>query len=92
MALTGKPDPACRKLLGQWLKPLGDDCATMQAILVEARQLRPLDPVSWITKAVSARQGGGLEPRRNGFTLALRELDQTQDDPFGFPLLEGIPR
>lgn len=53
--LTGKPPKACRTLLGKWAKETRDDCAMLSAILSDCAEVRPGDPVAWITQGVAAR-------------------------------------
>ena len=57
MRLTGKPDAACRSLLGRLLRMAGDDCALLASVLHEAEAQRVMDPVPWITAAVETRTG-----------------------------------
>ncbi len=51
---SGKPDTACRALLGKWRKSLGSDEALI-AILGRAQREGVLEPVGWIEKALQAR-------------------------------------
>ena len=51
---SGKPDTACRALLGKWRKSLGSDGALI-AILGRAQREGVIEPVGWIEKALQAR-------------------------------------
>ena len=51
---SGKPDTACRALLGKWRKTLGSDEALI-AILGRAQREGVIEPVRWIEKALQAR-------------------------------------
>lgn len=68
--LTGKPPAACRGLLGQLRKNIRDDCPRLLLVLQEAREMRPSDPVAWLTAATSARAGPGSA--RNSDEAVLR--------------------
>ncbi|NBW77378.1 MAG: winged helix-turn-helix domain-containing protein [Sphingomonadaceae bacterium] len=54
--LSGIPDAKARALLGRLLKSARDDCARVLAALDEAQDMRPVDPVSWLTRAVVAQR------------------------------------
>lgn len=61
--LTGKGDGPSRSALGRLCKSTRDDCATVLAALREADDLRPLDPMAWLTRRCSL-----ANPEfRNGF-------------------------
>lgn len=68
-SLTGKPDGAARGLLGKWAKTCRDDIATLNAILREAADINPIDPIAWIEGAVKHRftNGWGQIERDIGF-------------------------
>jgi hypothetical protein len=51
--LTGKPDGPSRAFLGKLLKAARDDCPSVMRVLREAADLRPAEPVAWLTAAVS---------------------------------------
>ena len=51
---SGKPDTACRALLGKWRKSLGSDEALI-TILGRAQREGVIKPVGWIEKALQAR-------------------------------------
>lgn len=53
--MTGKPERACRALIGRWLKATRDDCARVLDVLHQAKQLRPLDPIPWVEAALADR-------------------------------------
>lgn len=57
--LTGKPDRAARAMLGKLLKRAGDDCALVQAVLVQAEMDRPGMPEPWLLAAIDTRMGRG---------------------------------
>lgn len=54
--LTGKPPVAARSLLGKLLKMAKDDCAVVLAALQRAIDHRPVDPVAWLSQAVSGNR------------------------------------
>jgi hypothetical protein len=49
---TGKPESACRSLLGKWRKIAGDE--GLIAILGRAQREAPIDAVAWIERALQA--------------------------------------
>ena len=51
--LTGKPDGSTRGILGRLLKTARDDCPAVMRALREASDLRPADPVAWLTAALN---------------------------------------
>jgi hypothetical protein len=51
-AMTGKPDGACRGLIGGWLKANADDCVKVLAAIRRAEDTRPAEPVAWISAAL----------------------------------------
>lgn len=51
--LTGKPEGSTRALLGRLLKTARDDCPAVMRALREAAGLRPVEPVAWLTAALS---------------------------------------
>lgn len=53
--LIGKSEGQARALLGRLLRTAGDDCAVLLAVIHDAADLRPVDPVAWLTAAVQAR-------------------------------------
>lgn len=57
-AMTGKSDGSVRAIVGKWLKESGDDCQAVLEIIKAAADLRPADPVGWITKSVQTRKPG----------------------------------
>lgn len=48
IAMTGKPEPGARALIGRWLKQTGDDCRTVRRLIEDAERDRRADPVAWI--------------------------------------------
>lgn len=55
-SMTGKGDGASRQLVGKWLKDAGDDCNVLLEIIHAAADMRPADPIGWITKSVQTRK------------------------------------
>lgn len=55
-AMTGKPDGAVRQLVGKWLKDASDDCVVLLEIIHAAADMRPADPIGWISKSVQTRK------------------------------------
>lgn len=74
-AMTGKPAKACKSLIGKWLRDLRDDCATLNLILLEACETRPIAPEDWISAAVIARSGGRESDRARRWNLDKIDLD-----------------
>ena len=56
-------------MLGKWAKTCRDDIATLNAILREAADTNPIDPIAWIEGAVKHRftNGWGQIERDIGF-------------------------
>lgn len=74
-AMTGLPGPRARGLLGKLVRDAKDDCALVQAVLLEAEEHRPLDPFPWLRAAIQARAEG-----REGLLEQLgREMDFSID-------------
>lgn len=55
-ALIGCPDPRARSLLGKLLKGAEDNCALVLEALHYGQDLRPMEPVAWLTKACRGRK------------------------------------
>ena len=53
--LTGKPEAPSRAFLGRFLRDLRDDCALGLALVRQCEDMRPGDPVAWLTAAAKAR-------------------------------------
>ena len=86
--MTGKPPKACRTLLGQLLRPMRDDCAGLLAVLREAEEARPVEPVAWLQGAVRHRthaKPGAMDIIRADWNLPdlLWHTPQTDDEPMG---------
>jgi uncharacterized protein YdaU (DUF1376 family) len=60
---SGKPDGACRGLLGKWRRDHGD--AALIEALGAAQREGALEPVAFITKALQERTNGKQWPRNN---------------------------
>lgn len=58
-AMTGRPEAACRTLLGKWLKLGQDDAGSLSQLLSEAMRDQRADAVAWIEACLKS-------PRRNG--------------------------
>lgn len=54
--MTGKGDGPVRAIVGKWLKEARDDCQVVLEIILAAADMRPADPVGWITKSLQARK------------------------------------
>lgn len=52
---TGLPDKRARSLMGRWLKDCRDSAETLNAILTDAADTRPIEFEAWVTQAVKAR-------------------------------------
>lgn len=46
--LTGKPDDAARRLIGQWRSKARNDDAALLSVIQAAEAERPAEPISWI--------------------------------------------
>ena len=57
--VTGKTEQQSRALLGRFVKTANDDCAVVLAALRRAADIRPIDPIPWITRAVQPRTSTG---------------------------------
>lgn len=62
--MSGKPEPACRSLLGKWLKQVGDDASIVLSAIRRAATNQVAEPVAWIEKAL--RQSWRDEPEYRG--------------------------
>jgi uncharacterized protein YdaU (DUF1376 family) len=79
--LTGKSDSQVRTILGRLLRDGRDDCARLYGALREAENLRPADPIAWLTKAVGARASPHQRPLSNRDQLASDLMSQVSDPP-----------
>lgn len=52
--MTGKPAPACKSLLGRWLKATNDDAQKVRATILRAAEQDVAEAVSWIEAALAA--------------------------------------
>jgi hypothetical protein len=50
--MTGKPEPACRPVLGKWLKQVGDDASAVLSTIRRAAALQVAEPISWIERVL----------------------------------------
>jgi hypothetical protein len=55
-SMTGKGDGPVRAIVGKWLKDATDDCQVVLEIIHAAADMRPADPVGWITKSLQTRK------------------------------------
>jgi hypothetical protein len=72
--LTGKPEGPSRALLGSLLRDAKDDAAGVLALIRNAEDIRPADPIPWL-KAAALKRGSGPG-------LALSAVPSA-DDPLG---------
>jgi hypothetical protein len=79
-ALTGQDANRARSLLGRLLKPLGDDCAALLAILDQARDLRPIDPVPWLIAAADARKTTPEQKHQDSVRKMFELLEQEEPE------------
>jgi hypothetical protein len=57
--LTGKPESACRTMLGKMLRETRDDCSRLMSILHEAQSMHPLaNAEAWLMEAARGRDRG----------------------------------
>lgn len=71
--MIGKPPSQCRSVLGRLLRDVQDDCPRALCVLREAEQLRPADPLAWITRAAAPQSGRPARPATNGAIQLVRE-------------------
>lgn len=57
VALTGRPERACRGLLGSWRKKLDDDVSALDELLTECERQDVAEPVAWMERAISRTTG-----------------------------------
>lgn len=50
--LTGKPQSACRSLVGKWLQQTKDDASQVRLAIHKAAENRVAEPVAWIEKSL----------------------------------------
>jgi len=53
--MTGKPPKAVKGIVGKWAKDAKDDCAMLNAIMADCAEVRPGDPIAWISAGITAR-------------------------------------
>jgi uncharacterized protein YdaU (DUF1376 family) len=63
---SGRPEIACRSLLGKWRQKLGSD-ETLLVLLGRAQREGVIEPVGWVEKAVLAHQAAREPPRSKGW-------------------------
>lgn len=80
--LTGKPEGPCRALLGKLVKSTRDDCPAVMRALREAVDIRPVEPVAWLTRAV---QAATINPDQR-IMAALMNADEENERTYG-----GLP-
>jgi uncharacterized protein YdaU (DUF1376 family) len=49
----GIPEKPARSNIGRWLKSNGDDCPSLLAAILRAREQKIIDPIPWITRALA---------------------------------------
>jgi len=77
--LTGKPEGAARALIGRWLKTAKDDAALVAAVVGDAADLRPADPIAWIEKALRQRSGSQQDRLAAEWALSGPDMDAEAD-------------
>lgn len=82
--LTGKPDGPSRALLGKLLKAARDDCPLVMAKLRAAADLRPVEPVAWLTAACAPQAN---DDARLLAAVGLAPMAAGQREPFDEPPL-----
>lgn len=75
-AMTGMPGRPVRTMLGKLLKDAKDDCALVLAILSDAEEVRPIDPIPWLRAAIQSRADG----REGVLEKLAREVNFTMFD------------
>lgn len=56
--LTGKGDSAARTIVGKWMRDTRDDARRVIRAIEDAEAEQAIDPVAWISRALSQRQRG----------------------------------
>lgn len=77
--LTGKPEGPTRALIGRWLKTAKDDAALVAAVVGDAADLRPADPIAWIEKALRQRSGSQQDRLAAEWALSGPDMDAEAD-------------
>jgi len=77
--LTGKPEGPTRALIGKWLKTTKDDAALVAAVVGDAADLRPADPIAWIEKSLRQRSGSQQDRLAVEWALNGRDMDAEAD-------------
>lgn len=67
--MTGRPEKACRAMLGKWLKSAKDDAQVLGTILLQAAETRPADPIAWIEGSIRHRFASHQEQMRQDWNL-----------------------
>ncbi|WP_081562734.1 DUF1376 domain-containing protein [Parasaccharibacter apium] len=74
VALTGRPERACRGLLGSWRKKLGDDVGVLDGLLTECERQDVAEPVAWMERAISRTTGQPVAEKHK--TASERMVDE----------------
>ncbi|WP_075595556.1 hypothetical protein [Novacetimonas hansenii] len=80
VSMTGKPQPAARRLIGKWLKATKDNAQLLSAILFECSQARPIEAIPWIEGAIRNRTGSKLDAMARDWRLDEIDLDAAAEE------------
>jgi len=83
--VTGKSDQQSRALLGKLVKAANDDCAGVLAALRAASDLRPVDPIPWLIRAVQPRTSTG-----SAFLDMIAEEGVPDQNPLEIPRITHV--
>jgi hypothetical protein len=78
----GMAEKSARGMVGRWLKQAGDDAQKVLSVIQRARDLRVIDPMPWITKAITTGGANGkTTDAKVGFSgIAARLRQQARAD------------
>lgn len=78
-SLTGQSDRAARGAMGKLVRDAKDDCARVFNALWDASDMRPIDPMAWLTAAVKPKF-------RNGFLQLIADegMPSVEEEPPDF--------
>ncbi|QOF94241.1 DUF1376 domain-containing protein [Novacetimonas hansenii] len=80
VSMTGKTQPAARRLMGKWLKATKDNAQLLSAILFECSQARPIEAIPWIEGAIRNRTGSKLDAMARDWRLDEIDLDAAAEE------------
>lgn len=76
----GVAEKSAKSNIGRWLKAIKDDCPTLLSVIQRARDNRVIDPIPWITQALSNPQSQYRKQPRNFADLHLELQRKLADE------------